>query len=119
MKDVNKLENSIVINENEMRGDKIIFDILIKEKLAHLIVIRDGKDYHINLDGEDLGYFSKKDKETINRYPQPKGAHLDYEHYFKPIEAKIEELEKSGAEWTKQITAEPKIINKMMFPKMV
>lgn len=102
MKDESKIENSIVIKENDMRGKKIIFDTLIKGKLAHVIAIKEGQDYHINLDGEDLGYYTKKDDETISRNPQPKGAHLDYEAYFKPIEVKIEELEKAGVKWTEQ-----------------
>lgn len=117
MKDENKRENSIVINENEMRGDKLIFDILIKEKLAHIIVIRDGANYHINLDGEDLGYYTKKDNETINRYPQPKGAHLDLEAYFKPIEQKVGELEEAGVEWNKQTPAAPKVMQQSTAPK--
>ena len=79
-------------SESDIKGEKIIFDILIKEKLAHVIVIKDGQRYHINLDAEDLGYFTKDEHGKINRYPQPKGAHLDPESYFKPIEAKIEEL---------------------------
>ncbi|TCC90164.1 hypothetical protein EZ428_12825 [Pedobacter frigiditerrae] len=108
MKDEHKLENSIVIKENERRGDKIIFDTLIKEKLAHVIVIKDNGDYHINLDGEDLGYYVKADDGTITRHTQPKGAHLDPEAYFKPIEAKIEELEAAGVQWIKQSPIEPK-----------
>ncbi|WP_316766392.1 hypothetical protein [Pedobacter frigiditerrae] len=117
MKDENKRENSIVINENEMRGDKLIFDILIKEKLAHIIVIRDGVDYHINLDGEDLGYYTKKEHETISRNPQPKGAHLDLEAYFKPIEQKVEELEGAGVGWTKQTPSAPKVMQQSTAPK--
>lgn len=117
MKEQNKIENSIVINENEMRGDKIIFDVLIKEKLAHVIVIRDGVDYHINLDGEDLGFYTKKDDGAIDRSPQPKGAHLDLEAYFKPIEQKVGELEEAGVEWTKQIPAAPKVMQQSDAPK--
>jgi hypothetical protein len=108
MKDESKIENSIVIKENERRGDKIIFDLLIKEKLAHIIVVRDGADYHINMDAEDLGHYTKKPDGTIDRYPQPKGAHLDSEAYFKPIEQKVDELERAGVQWIKQSPIEPK-----------
>lgn len=82
------------IKESDIIGEQIIFDILIKDKLAHVIVIKDGYDYHINLDGEDLGHFSKDTEGKIERYPQPKGAHQDLESYFKPIEEKLEELNK-------------------------
>jgi hypothetical protein len=81
-------------SESDIKGEKIIFDIPIKEKLAHVIVRNEGNHYHINLDAEDLGYFIKDEDGTIHRYPQPKGAHLDPESYFKPIEAKLEELNK-------------------------
>jgi hypothetical protein len=57
-------------------------------------VIKDGQNYHINLDGEDLGSFCKKDDGEIQRFEQPKGAHLDDEEYFKPIKEKLEELNK-------------------------
>lgn len=117
MKDENKTENSIVINENEMRGDKLIFDILIKEKLAHVIVIRGGANYHINLDGEDLGFYTKKNDGAIERFPQPKGAHSDLEAYFKPIEQKVDELEGAGVKWTKQIPAAPRVMQPNDAPK--
>ena len=82
------------INESNIVGEKIIFDISIKDKLAHVIVIKDGYDYHINVDGEDLGHFCKDDESEIHRYPQPKGANNNLEDYFKPIEAKLQELNK-------------------------
>jgi hypothetical protein len=81
-------------SESSIKGEKIIFDIPIKEKLAHVIVIKDENKYHINLDAEDLGFFTKDDDGKIDRYPQPKGAHKDTEAYFKPIEEKLEELNK-------------------------
>ena len=93
MKNDNGIDTPINIKESDIKGEKIIFDILIKNKLAHVIVIKEGKHYHINLDGEDLGSFHKEDGK-IERYPQPKGAHDDYEAYFKPIELKIAELNK-------------------------
>lgn len=89
-----KQETPIVIKESDIKGEKIIFDIIIKQKLAHVIVIKDGQRYHINLDGEDIGSFCKEDDGKINRYEQPKGAHADVEEYFKPIEAKLDELNK-------------------------
>ncbi|RZL50708.1 MAG: hypothetical protein EOP00_02995 [Pedobacter sp.] len=91
-----KIKHSSVVKENDIRGEKIIFDILIKEKLAHVILIRDNNDYHINLDGEDLGYFTKNEDGKVDRFPQHKGAHLDDKAYFKPIEDRIIELEKSN-----------------------
>lgn len=84
----------IVIKETDIKGEKIIFDIPIKEKLAHVIVIKDDNIYHINLDGEDLGSFSKEDDGKIHRYGQPKGANTNHEEYFKPIEEKLKELSK-------------------------
>ena len=114
-----KTENVVVIKENDIRGEKIIFDLLIKEKLAHVIVIKDNYNYHINLDGEDLGCYIKKTDGTISRNPQPKGAHLDYEAYFKPIETKIEELEKAGVKWIKQsqIDSEEQVAPQTTAPK--
>ncbi len=79
-------------SESDIKGEKIIFDTVIKDKLAHVIVIKDDERYHVNLDGEDLGYFTKDSNGNIERHPQPKGAHLDLENYFKPIEAKLEEM---------------------------
>ena len=120
MKDENsKIENSIVVNESGIHGEKIIFDTVIKEKLAHVIVIKEGYDYHINLDGEDIGFYKKEEDGTVNRNPQPKGAHLDYEAYFKPIEAKIEELEKAGVQWIKQSPMElkDKVVPQTTAPK--
>lgn len=84
----------VTIKESTIEGEKIIFDMLIKKKLAHVIVVKEGQNYHINLDGEDLGRFSKADDGSIERFPQPKGANLYPDEYFKVIEAKLEELNK-------------------------
>ncbi len=81
------------IQENALIGEQIIFDIVIKQKLAHVIVIKGSQHYHINVNGEDLGSFTK-DENGITRYGQPRGAADDYEDYFKPIEAKLKELNK-------------------------
>ncbi|MES2653140.1 MAG: hypothetical protein V4663_15470 [Bacteroidota bacterium] len=89
-----KTSTPIQIQESNLKGEQIIFDILIKQKLAHVIVIKDGGQYHINLDGEDLGSFKRENDGSIERFAQPKGAHTDDEHYFKPIIAKLNELKK-------------------------
>ena len=89
-----KIEIPVTIKESKIKGEKIIFDIPIKEKLAHVIIIKNEQQYHINLDGEDLGSFTKDNNGKIKRYEQPKGAHLDDENYVKPIEEKLKELNK-------------------------
>ncbi|TKC09947.1 hypothetical protein FA048_06980 [Pedobacter polaris] len=94
MKEDNKIVTPVVIQESDIKGEKIIFDILIKQKLAHVIVVKEAQHYHINLNGEDLGSFSKDEGGKVNRYGQPRGAADDYEDYFKPIEAKLNELNK-------------------------
>jgi len=81
-----------VIQESNIHGEQIIFDLLIQDKLRHVIVIKEGQNYHINLDGEDLGSFTKEDNGETKRYGQPRGAADDFEAYFKPIEAKLKEL---------------------------
>ncbi|RYG12605.1 MAG: hypothetical protein EOO07_18795 [Chitinophagaceae bacterium] len=83
-----------VIYDSPEVGEKIIFDIVIKEKLAHIIVRRDTQIYYINVDGEDLGSFTKDDDGNIERFGQPRGAADDFEDYFKPIEAKLAEMGK-------------------------
>jgi hypothetical protein len=87
-------EIPLTIEESGARGEKIIFDLVIKEKLAHVIVTTDGLNYHLNLDGEDIGRICKNDDGSIDHYPQPKGAHLDTENYIKPIEAKLKTMHK-------------------------
>ena len=89
-----KSEAQFVIRDSPEVGEKIIFDIVIKEKLVHVIVRRDTQIYYINVDGEDLGSFTKDNDGTIERYGQPRGAADDFEDYFKPIEAKLEEMGK-------------------------
>ncbi|WP_169306900.1 hypothetical protein [Pedobacter polaris] len=37
------------IKESTIKSEEIIFDLIIKYKLAHVIVIKDGQHYHINL----------------------------------------------------------------------
>ncbi|RZK39022.1 MAG: hypothetical protein EOO90_20225 [Pedobacter sp.] len=84
----------IAVQESDINGEKIIFDIVIKEVLTHVIVNKNGNKYSINLDGEDLGFFIKGENGEITRYGQPKGADLNYEDYFEPIEAKLVEMDK-------------------------
>lgn len=84
----------VTIKAHELKGEKIIFDVLVNEKLAHAIVIIDGPNFHINLDGEDLGRFETENDGKIKRFPQPKGASTDHDSYFGPIEAKLRELNK-------------------------
>jgi hypothetical protein len=76
--------------ENE--GEKIIFDLLINEKLAHAIVIKNERNFYLNLDGEDLGRLEVLDNGKIKRFPQPKGANTDDKVYFDPIENKLKTL---------------------------
>lgn len=83
-----------VIRESGIKGEKIIFDIEIKQKLRHVIIISDGEHYHVNLDGEDLGSFTKETDGTVKRYGQPRGAADDAEKYFRPIEEKLNQLNK-------------------------
>ena len=82
------------VKANPIKGEKIIFDILVKEKMAHIIVIKDNPNYHVNFDGEDIGYFSKDNDGKIERFSRHKGSHHDDEHYFKPVEEKLQELGK-------------------------
>jgi len=83
-----------VIDGGNYRGEQIIFDIVINEKLAHVIVIKEDTNYHINLDGEDLGSFSKDESGKIHRSVQPKGAIHEPDDYFNAIEKKIKALGK-------------------------
>lgn len=82
----------VTITSPETKGEKLIFDLLINEKLAHAIVIKDGTNFHINLDGEDVGRFEAAADGKIKRFPQSKGASNDYDAYFGPIEAKLKAL---------------------------
>lgn len=84
----------VTIKSPEIKGEKIIFDLLINEKLAHAIVVTDGLNFHINLDGEDVGRFEATADGKITRFPQPKGASKDDDAYFGPIEDKLKELNK-------------------------
>ena len=79
MNEDHKRESAPVVQESNIRGEKIIFDMEIKQKLAHVIVVKDGKHYHINLDGEDLGSFTKENDSKVYRYGQPRGAADDFE----------------------------------------
>ena len=83
-----------VIEGGDHRGEQIIFDIVIKGKLAHVIVIKEGPHYHINLNGEDLGRFKKEDDGKIRRFEQPKGAIHHPDDYFQAIEEKLKALNK-------------------------
>lgn len=88
-----KLGQPVIYDTPEI-GEKIIFDIVINEKLVHVIVRRDTQIYYINVDGEDLGSFTKDEEGNIERFGQPRGAADDFEAYFKPIEAKLETMGK-------------------------
>lgn len=94
MESAKKTEGQVVIRDSPEIGEKVIFDIVIKEKLVHVIVRRDTQIYYINVDGEDLGSFTKDNDGNIERYGQPRGAADDFEDFFKPIEAKLEEMGK-------------------------
>lgn len=89
-----KTDTPIQTQAPNSRGEQIIFDIIIKDKLAHVIVIKEDQMYHLNLDGEDLGSFKRESNDQITRFEQPRGAHQDDEHYFKPILAKLNQLSK-------------------------
>lgn len=75
-------------------GEKIIVDVLIREKLAHVIVTKNGWHFHINLDGKDIGSFELNEDGNIKRFPQPSSANIDDDVYFSPIEEKLRELNK-------------------------
>lgn len=84
----------ITISSPTNEGEKIIVDVLIKEKLAHVVVIKNGMCFHINLDGKDIGRFELDEKGEIKRFPQPKSANIDDDIYFGPIEKKLKALNK-------------------------
>lgn len=83
-----------VVRGGNPQGEKIIFDLIIQEKLAHIIVIKEGASYHINVDGEDLGSFFIEEKGKIERFKQPKGAISAPDEYFKAIEEKLKAMGK-------------------------
>ncbi|MNK60636.1 hypothetical protein D3C87_797750 [compost metagenome] len=84
----------ITISSPPHEGEKIIFDVLINEKLAHVVVIQDGSHFHINLDGKDIGRIELNEHGKIKRFPQPKSANIDDDIYFDPIEEKLKALNK-------------------------
>jgi len=86
----------ITISSPANEGEKIIFDVLINEKLAHVIVVKNDRNFHLNLDGEDVGRFELDENGKIKRYPQPKGASTDDDVYFSPIEEKLKALNMLG-----------------------
>jgi hypothetical protein len=94
MEERNKIEIPLTIKESDIVGEKIIFDLVIKDKLSHVIVNQEGQHFHINLDGEDLGYFTNDGNGHISRFEQPKGAERGLADYFTPIEAKLREMNK-------------------------
>lgn len=83
-----------VVRGGNPQGEKIIFDIIIQGKLAHIIVVKEGASYHINVDGEDLGSFFTQETGKIERFKQPKGAISDPDEYFKVIEEKLKAMGK-------------------------
>ena len=84
----------INISSAANEGEKIIIDVLINEKLAHVIVVKNGGHFHINLDGKDIGRFELNEEGKIKRFPQPSSAHIAADVYFGPIEQKLEALNK-------------------------
>ena len=84
----------ITISSPTDEGEKIIVDVLINEKLAHVIVTKDGVRFHINLDGKDIGRFELDEDGKIKRFPQPSSANIDDDIYFAPIEEKLKSLNK-------------------------
>ncbi|MDQ8005276.1 MAG: hypothetical protein REI64_10785 [Pedobacter sp.] len=84
----------VTISSPPNEGEKIIVDVLINEKLAHVIVTKNRSQFHINLDGKDIGRFELNDEGKIKRFPQPSSAHIDHDVYFAPIEEKLKELNK-------------------------
>ncbi len=84
----------MTISSAPNEGEKIIFDVLINEKLAHVIVIQNGSSFHINLDGKDKGRVELDKHGKIKRFPQPKSDNIDDDIYFGPIEEKLKELNK-------------------------
>ncbi|WP_199118062.1 hypothetical protein [Pedobacter sp. ASV28] len=91
--DPNK-QTPITISSPPNEGEKIIFDVLINEKLAHVIVTKNGSCFHINLDGKDKGRFELYENGKIKRFPQPKSDSIDDDIYFGPIEGKLKALNK-------------------------
>jgi len=75
-------------------GEKIIFDVLINEKLAHVIATQNGSSFHINLNGKDIGRVELDEHGKIKRFPQPSSANIDDDIYFDPIEEKLRALNK-------------------------
>lgn len=84
----------ITIGSPVNEGEKIIVDVLINEKLAHVIVTKNGLSFHINLDGKDVGRFERAENGKIKRFPQPNSANIDDDIYFGPIEEKLKALNK-------------------------
>lgn len=82
----------ITISSAADEGEKIIVDVLIKGKLAHVIVIKNGLSFHVNLDGKDIGRFELDGDGRIKRFPQPSSADIADDVYFDPIEEKLREL---------------------------
>ena len=90
------LQIPVTINSPELEGEKIIFDVLINQKLAHVIVRKNLQNFHINIDGEDVGRFELTEEGKIERFPQPRGARTDDDVYFAPVEEKLKELGRIG-----------------------
>jgi hypothetical protein len=91
-----ELQIPVTINSPELEGEKIIFDVLINQKLAHVIVRQNHPNFHLNIDGEDVGRFEVSEAGTIERFPQPRGARTDDDVYFGPIEEKLKDLGRIG-----------------------
>lgn len=84
----------ITISSPADEGEKIIIDVLINNKLAHVVVTKNELGFHINLDGKDIGHFEQDEGGKIKRFPQPSSANIAHDVYFDPIEAKLKELNK-------------------------
>jgi hypothetical protein len=90
------LQIPVTINSPELEGEKIIFDVLINQKLAHVIVRKNLQNFHINIDGEDVGRFELTEADKIERFPQPRGARTDDDVYFAPVEEKLKDMGRIG-----------------------
>ena len=90
----NKINTPATVVSNNIVGEKIIFDILINEKLAHILIIKSQNRYHINVDGEDLGEVWKSTDGKNYHWENFKQTDHFYTKFFEPIEQKLDELHK-------------------------
>jgi hypothetical protein len=89
-----KMNTPATVVSSDIVGEKIIFDILINEKLAHVLVVKGLDRYHINVDGEDLGEVWKSTDDKTYHWENFKQTDHFYTKFFEPIEQKLDELHK-------------------------